>query len=143
MISDHPFFTTSLLYPSFLSHVYIHARFILHSLYIQVIAKLIAIRFVHSLKLDESFPPHFPLNPRPTPEQTAEGFRHLELPTSLLSLSIGLHRDGQTVIIGEGSDYSRIRKNRSSPNVFHVNFFFFFFFECFDDTTRMRILGEE
>lgn len=40
MISDHPFFTTSLFHPlcsPFLSHtythIYIHARFILHSLY--------------------------------------------------------------------------------------------------------------
>lgn len=72
---------------SIVSFTRIHTRSF-HSLYIQVIAKLIAIRFVHSLKLDESFPPHFPLNPRPTPEQTAEGFRHLELPTFLLSLSL-------------------------------------------------------
>lgn len=114
-------------------HTYIYTLVSFSILYIQVIPKLIAIRFVHSLKLDESFPPHFPLNPRPTPEQTAEGFRHLELPTSLLflsslSLSIALHRDGQTVIIGEGSDYSRIRKKESIlPNVSRVNFTFFFF----------------
>lgn len=94
MISDHPFFTTSLFHPlcsPFLSHththIYIYTLVSFSILYIQVIPKLIAIRFVHSLKLDESFPPHFPLNPRPTPEQTAEGFRHLELPTSLLFLS--------------------------------------------------------
>lgn len=78
------------VYSPFLSHTYIYTLVSFSILYIQVIPKLIAIRFVHSLKLDESFPPHFPLNPRPTPEQTTEGFRHLELPTSL-SFSLSLH----------------------------------------------------
>lgn len=80
---------------------------------IQVISKLIAIRFIHSLKLGESFPPHFPLNPVAPPNKPlgVSGTWNFRLCSS--SLRFALHRDGQTVIIARETV-----KNRDS---FRVN----------------------
>lgn len=140
MISDHPFFITSLfrpLYSPFLSHTYIYTLVSFSILYIQVIPKLIAIRFVHSLKLDESFPPHFPLNPRPTPEQTTEGFRHLELPTSL-SFSLSLHCSTSRWTNRDNWRGKRLFERIDPPPMFLAQTLLFLFFQCFLSMIRRK-----
>lgn len=125
------------VYSPFLSHTYIYTLVSFSILYIQVIPKLIAIRFVHSLKLDESFPPHFPLNPRPTPEQTTEGFRHLELPTSL-SFSLSLHCSTSRWTNRDNCRGKRLFERIDPPPMFLAQTLLFLFFQCFLSMIRRK-----
>lgn len=123
------------------THIYIHARFILHSLYSGHTKTN-----CHSIRpLFEAwrkFPTAFPVKPPPHPRTNRRGFPPLgtsdlpSLPLLSLSLSIALHRDGQTVIIGEGSDYSKERID--PPECFSRKLYFFFFFECFLSMIRWK-----
>lgn len=90
------------------------------------------------------FPTAFPVKPPPHPRTNRRGFPPLgtsDLPSLSLdwSTSRWTNRDNW-----RGKRLFQDSKESILPECFSCKLFlFFFFFECFDDTTRMRILGEE